>query len=469
VRHLHGCPRPRRGGPARRGPPVLDGRAHRLDRRSRQGDHLVGPEAAEPAGSPGPEPAAGAATAAPPPPSHYPGDWRLVVAVFTFTSLVEGYGVAQIFAFLPQYLSDLGVPADERLFFVGIFSSLIFIVGMPLVPLWGVWADKYSRKTVIARSAVVEAVVLVGVALSREPWQLALSLLLVGLQLGNTGVMLAAIRDVTPRPILGRTIGIFGASTPIGFALGPIVGGLLVDGAGLSLSQVFLTSAALSLSTAGLVALTREVRPEVIPEGRVLRLAFGAVKGVLADPAVRRIFAVFFVAFLANQMARPYTPLLVEVIVGTGEGLASAVGFVTGTAALAGAIASPFGGSLGDRFGFRRILVASLAAGSVTLVLLPFMPTLPLLALAVLAFVMTNAVVGPMVFALLATEVPAERRSATLNLVYLPLYAAGVVGPAIAAGVASATGLAGPYLVGAIVLAIGAVSMARGARARAPG
>ena len=62
---------------------------------------------------------------------------------------------------------------------------------MPLVPLWGVWADKYSRKAVIVRSALVEAVVFAGVALSREPWQLALSMLLIGFQLGNTGVMLA--------------------------------------------------------------------------------------------------------------------------------------------------------------------------------------------------------------------------------------------------------------------------------------
>ena len=67
---------------------------------------------------------------------------------------------------------------------------------MPLVPLWGVWADKYSRKAVIIRSALVEAVVFAAVALSREPWQLALSMLLIGFQLGNTGVMLAAIRDV---------------------------------------------------------------------------------------------------------------------------------------------------------------------------------------------------------------------------------------------------------------------------------
>jgi MFS family permease len=96
----------------------------------------------------------------------------------------------------------MGVPEADRLAFVGLFSSLMFLVGMPLVPLWGVWADKYSRKAVIIRSALVEALVFVGVALSHEPWQLAASLLLVGLQLGNTGVMLSAIRDVVPTRVV---------------------------------------------------------------------------------------------------------------------------------------------------------------------------------------------------------------------------------------------------------------------------
>ena len=73
--------------------------------------------------------------------------------------MVEGLGVSQVFSFLAPYLRIVGVPDADRAPFVGLFSALIFIVGMPLVPLWGVWADKYSRKAVIVRSCLVEAVV----------------------------------------------------------------------------------------------------------------------------------------------------------------------------------------------------------------------------------------------------------------------------------------------------------------------
>ncbi len=388
-------------------------------------------------------------------------DWRVLVAVFWITSMVEGAGVSQIFALVPSYLREMGVAEADRLAFVGLFSSLIFVVGMPLVPLWGVWADKYSRKAVIVRSALVEAVVFAGVALSQEPWQLALSMLLIGFQLGNTGVMLAGIRDVTPRRRLGVTIAIFGASGPIGFAVGPALAGVLIDGLGWSLPAVFWLSAAMSVGTALLVWFgSREVRPEVIPTGRVIDLAFGAVRGVLADPIVRRIFLIFGVSFLATQMTRPYIPVLVEGLAGTGPGLASAIALVMGTAALVGGLISPLGGVLGDRIGFRSVLVGALAAGGVVLLAMPFVASVPALAgLAVVSGAAT-ATVSAMVFGLLAIDVPPDRRSATLNLVYLPLYAAGIIGPAVGAGVVTATGLAGPFLVGAAIFLIGAVVIA---------
>lgn len=387
-------------------------------------------------------------------------DWRVLVVVFWITSMVEGLGVSQIFAFLPIYLRDMGVAEDDRLAFVGLFTALIFVVGAPLVPLWGAWADKYSRKVVIVRSALVEAVVFAGVALSREPWQLALSMLLIGLQLGNTGVMLAGIRDVTPRARLGTTIAIFGASGSIGFAAGPVTAGFLVDGLGWTLQWVFASSAVLSIGTALLVGFgSREVRPEVVPTGRIVNLAFGALRDVLTDSAVRRIFLIFGVSYLAAQMSRPYIPVVVENLAGSGPGLASSIGLVAGTAALVGGIMSPLGGVIGDRIGFRPVLVTSLAGGGVVMLLMPFVPSVAALALLAVVLGAATSTVSAMVFGLLATEVPAERRSATLNLVYLPLYAAGIVGPAVGAVVATGGGVAGPFILGGLVLLVGAVGI----------
>src|SRR5690242_14865219 len=131
-------------------------------------------------------------------------DWRALLAIYAVTALIESTGVSQVFAFLPLRLHQMGLRDAEVASFTGIFTALIFVFGIFLVPFWGVWADKYSRRAVIVRSALVEMVVFAGVALAREPWQLAAALLLTGLQLGNTGVMLAALRDVRPSPRSGN-------------------------------------------------------------------------------------------------------------------------------------------------------------------------------------------------------------------------------------------------------------------------
>ena len=390
-------------------------------------------------------------------------DWRRILAVFWVTSLVEGLGVSQIFAFLPKYLGTMGLPEADRLRFVGLFGALIFVVGMPLVPLWGVWADKFSRKAVIIRSALVEAVVFAAVALSREPWQLALSMLLVGFQLGNTGVMLGAIRDSAPRARIGTAMAVFGAAGPIGFAVGPVLGGIIIDRLGWGIPAVFTVSAGLSVAIAVLIAVgSREVRPEVVPSGPLLRLAFGALRGVASDLPTRRIFGIFFVAFLANQMTRAYIPVLVSHANGPVDE-ASAIGLVTGTAALVGALFAPLGGWLGDRIGYRWVLVGYLVGSGVAVLGMPLAPSVPLLALVAVAVAALYATVAPMVFALLGTEVPPERRSQTLNLVYLPLYLGGIVGPVVASLVVT-FGIAAPFIVGAIVFVIGGVLVATQAR-----
>jgi MFS family permease len=164
---------------------------------------------------------------------------------------------------------------------------------------------------------------------------------------------------------------------------------------------------------------------------------------------------------VAIQMSRPYIPVLVEGITGVGPGLASAIALVMGTAALVGALVSPLGGVLGDRVGFRPVLVAALGGASVVLFLMPLVGSVGGLALLAVVLGATTATVSSMIFGLLATELPAERRSAALNLVYLPLYAAGIIGPAAGAVVASVSGVQGLFLAGSAVFLFGAVTILR--------
>jgi DHA1 family multidrug resistance protein-like MFS transporter len=388
-------------------------------------------------------------------------DWRALLALYWIASFVEGLGVAQIYAFMQNRLAEVGVAAADVPHFVGILGALFFLTGLPFIPLWGVWADKYSRKAVIIRSALVEAVVFGVIAASAAPWQLVVGMLLVGFQLGNSGVMMAAIRDATPRHRLGLALGIFAASSPLGFGTGPTLGEFMIDGLHTTSAAVFALAAVLSVGVALLLAVaSREVRPEVVPTGSTIRLAFGAVRGVTSDPIVRWLFIVYGLVFVGRQMSTLYLPLLVRQVEHPLTHAVGSVGLVLGVAAVLGAAVSPIGGWVADRMGFRRVLVAAIAGIAVAFGLLPLGTTVAWLFVANSLAIAFQTVVGAMVAGLLATETPPERRSATLNLIYLPLYIGGIAGPALGAGIVG-TGLstvffvAAGVLVGATLLAVG--------------
>jgi MFS transporter, DHA1 family, multidrug resistance protein len=395
-------------------------------------------------------------------------DWRPLLAVYWFASFVEALGVSQIYAFMPNRLADVGVPSADIGQYVGLLGSLFFVSGLPFIPLWGVWADKYSRKAVIIRSALVEAVVFGVVAASQQPWHLLVGMLLVGFQLGNSGVMIAAIRDVTPRRRLGLAMGLFAASSPLGFGSGPAIGAFMIDQLQLGSAAVFALAAVMSVAMAAVIAVgSREVRPEIVPTGGTLRLAFGAVRGVMSDPTVRWLFGVYGLVFVGRQMSGQYLALLVHDVEGSSLAVAGSVGLVLGLATIIGAALSPAGGWIADRLGFRRVLAGSIAGAVGAFVALTVAPDVPMLAVAYSIATACLAVVGAMVTGLLASEVPAERRSATLNLIYLPLYAGGILGPAIGASVVS-SGLRSVFALAAGVLALALLAAVAFARRSAP-
>ncbi len=75
-----------------------------------------------------------------------------------------------------------------------------------------------------------------------------------------------------------------------------------------------------------------------------------------------------------------------------------------------------------------------------------------------------------MVFGLVAVEVAPDRRSATLNLILLPLYVAGIIGPTLGAVAAGLGGIEAPFYAAGVVFLVGGVvvtaSLRRAATAR---
>ena len=100
---------------------------------------------------------------------------------------------------------------------------------------------------------------------------------------------------------------------------------------------------------------------------------------------------------------------------------------------------------------------------------MPLAPSVGGLAWIVVGYAAMQAATQAMVFGLVAVEVAPERRSATLNLVLLPLYIAGIIGPTMGAAAAGVGRVPSVFAVAAIVSIAGGLlfwaSMVRHARA----
>src|SRR6202171_4651869 len=283
--------------------------------------------------------------------------WIRLLVLFGIASTIEAFSVSHVFRFLPLYLGTVHVPPAEVPAWTGYLNAAFFLFGLPLVPFWGVWAERYDRIPIIARSAFVEAVVFAGLWLAQNRWEAAFALLLVGFQLGNTGVTLTALRAVTPHGRVGFAISLFGVTPSLGFALGPTIGGWLVDRGVLNLHSLFALDAAMSLAAGGtLRAFARGGPRPPRPAGSATRLAIGALRVALTGRTTLIVFGVFGLAYFAQQIANPFLPLLVIRLHGGTAGVAGQIGIVFGASALLGALLSPLAGAARDRYGFRSLL-----------------------------------------------------------------------------------------------------------------
>jgi MFS transporter, DHA1 family, multidrug resistance protein len=356
--------------------------------------------------------------------------WAVVAALFAATTCVESMSWNQLTAYSPLYLRELQVPAAQVPAWIAAISSLGWIIALPMAPFWGVLADRYSRKLVIVRSAALEAVIFAGWALSTSPWMALLFRSLSGFILGNTGVMLAVQASTTPRQRLALAVGIVGAGSPAGRAVGPILGALLVHL--VDVRGMLLFDAALSaLMAVVLMVVMREgehLRPADL---RVLSLLRGALAEIASKPLVWRLFLATAVSQVGLWTFLPYAPIYIARLA-PGDTV-TAVGAVLSAVGLGQALASPLWGVVMQRFGHVSVLSLTSVGSALALATVGFSHNLFLFAAALFANGVFAAAILTASMAVMAATVSPERRGAVLGQILFPFYVGGVFGPLIGA------------------------------------
>jgi DHA1 family multidrug resistance protein-like MFS transporter len=374
-------------------------------------------------------------------------DWKRNLAALWFAELTAIFGFSFAFPFLPLFLKELGVQQPQELaLWTGVSGGVAGFSQAIMSPLWGVLADRYGRRSMLARAMIGGALTVGLMGLARGPVDLVILRLLQGATSGTVAAATALVATGTPRNRVGWALGVLSSSIAVGSALGPLVGGLAASVFGLR--AIFVGAGVmLAISVVPVLIVVRETPIEKVgtPQGSAVAILRATGAGTLGAVAVLIVCqGLLQISFSGFQ------PLLVLRLLGH---LSSGVASVTGLAFAASGLASAFAAVAYSAF-VRRLSYVSVAVAAAVLLALSevavaLVPDVGVIVLATAAAGLFYGVLGPALASMIGLEAPVQVQARVF----------GVSASAIAIGFG-----AGPLMAGGLA-AFGSVPIALGVAA----
>lgn len=370
------------------------------------------------------------------------------------------FGDLSLFAGLVTQLDAAGLTLAQ----VGILLSVHRAIRIPANPLVGLLLNRAGRRPLFLLGAALGVIstALYGVSYGFWPFLAARLMWGIAWALLNVGGLTIAL-DLSTPATRGRLSGLYNMWIWIGYALGPLVGGLLMDWSGFRAAMLVCAA----ISAVGLVCaalLLEETRPPRAAAATpytalTARLAAYWRSGldvVRGSPAALRAMALNgLVLFGGDGVILATAALLLEQRMGgaLGLGVASASGGLIAVRAVLAAAASSTGGRISDgATGRRRVLASSLATGALAFGLLAAANSLPALLAGVALSAASSGAALSVLAAVMGDAVPGERQSAAVGIYAAAGDVGSACGPAAAFALLPLFGLPGVYAMSALLM-----------------
>ena len=290
--------------------------------------------------------------------------WQKNLYVLFLAELLSITGFAVIFPFLSLYVNELGASFGSTEFWAGMVFSAQALTMAFAAPIWGSLADRFGRKVMVQRAQFGGAVMLVLMAQARSAEQLVLLRAIQGVITGTIPAANALIAASAPRQRIGYAMGLMQMGVWLGASIGPLLGGVVADAFGFR-TAFYITAVCLFLAGIGVTLFVHE-EFEPVNEGRFGRQEMlQGWLGVLRAPHMPEILSMRFLVRAGQSVLMPFLPLFVATLLTSQERVSTVTGLAIGVSSAFGALSSVYLGRLGDRAGYRRLLlVCALAAAA---------------------------------------------------------------------------------------------------------
>ncbi len=328
--------------------------------------------------------------------------------------LVDLLGFSIVMPLLPRFADEYGFSETQ----IGILLAAFPMCQLVAGPILGRLSDRFGRRPVLAISQAGTAISFVILGLSHNYTVMLLARMLDGVSGGNILVAQAYVADVTTPENRSKGLGLIGAAFGVGFVLGPLLGGVLVDlpiSPEWRLRLPFLVAAGLS-TAAWILVLIR--LPESLSADSHARkaarvLSWRGIGDTVSMPRVGLLVATGALVVLAFASLEGTFSLFLKERLGWGATNA-AFGF-----AYLGLISAIVQGGLIRRlvpqFGEPKLILVGIAALAVGLGFLAMVRTTPGLLGATLIVGIGQGLASPTVLGLLSRVTPESEQGAVFG------------------------------------------------------
>jgi len=312
-----------------------------------------------------------------------------------------------------------------------------------------------GRKIMLLRATLTAVVVVGSMAFVTAPWQLLILRLLQGTLTGTVPAATALVASTAPSDKAGGRLGTLQTVIFIAAGVGPALGGISADAAGIEMS-FFLASGLLAISGALVLFGVAQDRPQrASDEGSEEEEAMPvSLPYRRLMPGLLTLFAVH----VAITSAAVALPGFLHALSGDASGIATQAGWIIGTGALVASLGSLFGGKLAGRIGARRMIALSLGLAGLAAIpqaLVPGVPELWALRLTTSLF-LGSAI--PVANLLIKDASPPERQGAAFGVASSATAMGFALGPMGGGLIASSLGFRAAFLIpGAALLGLAIV------------
>ena len=287
---------------------------------------------------------------------------RLSFATLLVAQLLATTAFMFVVPFMPLYVQQLGVQDAENAAAWAGFINGASGASMALVaPLWGRLSDRLGRKLMLLRATLAAAIVVGSMGFVSAPWQLLGLRLLQGTLTGTVPAATALVAFTAPPERAGWRLGALQTVIFIAAGIGPALGGVSADLAGIRTSFL-VTSALLAVSGALVLLGVAEAKPRRDEVGdQEHEESIGSHHNPLPYRLLLPGLLTLFAVHMTITSASVALPGFVYTLASDAGRIASQAGWILGTGALVASLGSLLGGKLVSRFGPQGMIAMSLA------------------------------------------------------------------------------------------------------------